>query len=148
MKVVLLEDVDKVGKKFEVKEVKDGFARNFLLAQGLAKIATKPVLKWAEAQLEIVKKSAEEELKKVQEAASQMDGLEVPITIKVGEKEQLYEKVTPQKVADKLVEMGYGIKKDQVLLEKPIEMAGEYPVKIKFDHNLETEVNVIVSEEK
>jgi len=148
MKVVLLENVDKVGKKFEVKEVKDGFARNFLIPQGLAKVATKEALKWAAIQAEILAKEAEGELKKVQEIASQMDGLEVPVSVKVGEKEQLFEKVTSQKIAEKLSEMGYQIKKDQVELEKPIEMAGEYSVKIKFDHNLETEVSVIVTEEK
>ena len=46
MKVVLLEDVEKVGKKYEVKEVKDGFARNFLIPKNLAKLATKEVLEW------------------------------------------------------------------------------------------------------
>lgn len=143
-----MENVDKVGKKFEIKEVKDGYARNFLIPQGLAKIATKPVLKWAEAQMDIIKKSAEEELKKTQEIASQLDGMEVLIAVKAGDKDQLFEKITAQKIADKLAEMGHGVKKDQVILENPIEMVGEYPVKIKLEHNLEAEISVMVTEEK
>ncbi len=148
MKVVLLENVDKVGKKFEIKEVKDGFARNFLIPQGLAKIATKDVLKWAAAQMEIKEKAAVEDLKKSQEVASQMDGLEVMMSVKIGEKDQLFEKITAQKIAEKLAEMGFAVKKDQITLENPIELLGEHPVKVKLDHNLEAEINVIVSEEK
>lgn len=147
MKVILLEDVEKLGKKYELKAVKDGYARNFLIPNKLAKIATKEAVKWAEVQMEIKGKRAEEELKTVQEVASKIAGIEVVIQVKVGEKEQLFEKVTAQKIVDKIKEMGFEIKKEQVILEKPIEEAGEYPIKIKFDHNLEAEVNVIIVEE-
>jgi len=144
----LLEDVKDVGKKLEIKEVKDGYARNFLLPNKLAKIATEDALKWADLQKQSIEKEAEEELKKSQQTASQMDGLEVPISVKAGDKDQLFEKITAQKIAEKIGEMGFAVKKNQIELENPIEMAGEFPVKIKFDHNLEAEVNVIVSEEK
>ena len=147
MKVVLLEDVESIGKKFQIKEVKDGYARNHLIPEGLAKIATKEVVKWAELQMEAKEKSAEEELKKAQEMASQMDGLEVHISAKVGEKEQLFEKIGAQKISEKLKEMGFEVKKSQVIAENPIDQAGEYPIKLRFDHNLETEITVIVTEE-
>jgi len=62
MKIILLKDVDKVGKQFEVKEVKEGYARNFLIAKGLAKPATEEALKWLEVQKEIKEKKAEDEL--------------------------------------------------------------------------------------
>jgi len=148
MKVVLLEDIEKIGKKFEVKEIKDGYARNFLLPKGLVKIATEEVLEWANLQKESLEHKAEESLKEIQEVASKMEGLEVTISTKVGEKEELYEKITQQKVADKIKEMDFKIKKEQVIMENPIEEIGEFPVKIKFDHNLEAEITVIVVEEK
>lgn len=148
MKVVLLQDIEKLGKKFEVKEVKDGYARNFLLPKGLVKIATEEVLEWANLQKETVEYKAEENLKEIQEVASKMEGLEVVIPTKVGEKSELYEKITPQKISDKLKEMGFKIKKDQILLENPLEEIGEFPIKIKFEHNLETEITVIIVEEK
>jgi large subunit ribosomal protein L9 len=147
MKVVLLQNVDKVGKKFEIKEVKDGYARNFLLPNSLAKIATEEVVEWAAMQREALEKQAVEGLKEIQELASKIDGLEVIISTKVGEKNELYEKINQQKIADKIKEMGFKIKKDQVVLENPIEEVGEFPVKIKLDHNLEPEITVIISQE-
>ena len=148
MRVILLKDVENLGKKYEVKEVKDGYARNFLIAKGLARAATKEALAWAEVQKEIEEKKAEEELKKVQEVASGLDGLEVVIPVKIGEEGQLFESITVQKIADKLKELGFDIKKSQIDLEKPIKELGETPVKVKFEHNLESEIRVIITEEK
>jgi len=148
MKVILLQDIDNVGKKYEVKEVKDGFARNYLIAKGLAKPATKEALKWVEVQKEIEAKKAEEELKKAQELASNLDGQEIIISTKVGEKGQLFEAITAQKISEKLKELGFKIKKSQIDLPEPIRELGEFPVKIKFEHNLEAEIRVIIIEEK
>jgi len=148
MKVVLLEDIEKIGKKFDIKEVKDGYARNSLIPRGLVKIATEQAVKWAEMQREIQKKKAEEELKNIQKTASSIEGMEIPISVKVGEKNQLFEKITSQKIAEKIREAGFNVKKEQILLENPIEETGEFSVKVKFDHNLESEITIIVSEEK
>jgi large subunit ribosomal protein L9 len=148
MRVILLEDVKDLGKKYEVKDVKDGYARNFLIPKGLVKIADKKGLEWLAIQKETEEKKAEEELKKFQETASQMDGLEVIIPVKIGEQGQLFEKVDIQNISDKLKELGFNIKKQRIELAKPIEELGEFPVKIKFEHNLESEITVIITEEK
>jgi len=148
MKVILLEDVEGLGKKYEVKEVKSGHARNFLLPQKLAKIATKEALKWLASQKEVIEKEAEEDLKKAQELASQLDGLEINITVKVGEEGQLFESINSQKIVEKLKEMGFEVKKSQVKLESPIKDVGEYPISINLAHNLESEVKVIIAGEK
>jgi len=142
MRVIFLKDVEKLGKKFEVKEVKDGYARNFLIPQGLAKPATKEVLEWLEVQKEIQEKKAEEDLKKAQGLASSLDDVEVTIPVKVGETDQLFESVTTQKISEKLKEMGFDIKKNQIELQEPIKELGEFPVKIKLEHNLEVEIRV------
>jgi large subunit ribosomal protein L9 len=148
MKVVLLKDIEKLGKKYEVKEVADGYAKNFLFPQGLAKQATEKTLKWLEMQKEIEEKKAEEELKKIEKEVARIDGMEVLIPVKLGEKGQLFEKVNAQKVSEELKKSGFNIKKGQIELEKPIEEIGEFPVKIKFEHNLEAEIKVIITEEK
>ncbi len=145
MLVILLKDVDKIGKKFEVKEVKDGYARNFLIPQGLAKQATKEAITWLEMQKETEEKKAEESLKKIQDVASAVDDQEVVIQVQVGGEDQLFESVTSQKISDKLKELGFDIKKSQIELSQPIKETGEFPVKIKFEHNLEAEIKVIVS---
>jgi large subunit ribosomal protein L9 len=149
MKVILLKDIDKLGKKYEIKEVKDGYARNFLIPQGLAKIATKGFLKILETEKKNEEKRAEEELRKTQEMANQIDGQDFIITLRVGKEQgQLFESITVQKISEKLKEMGFDIKKDQILLLEPIKELGEFPVKIKFEHNLEAEIRIIVVEEK
>lgn len=148
MKVILLQDIDKVGKKYEVKNVAAGYARNFLFPRDLAKSATDEALQWLEVQKELLQKKAEEELKKVQTSASDIDGLEVVIPVKIGEENQLFESITSQKISDKLKEMGHEVKKNQILLEEPVKELGEFPVKIRFEHNLEGEIKVIVVEEK
>jgi len=148
MKVILLEDIENVGKKYEIKEVKNGHARNFLIPQNLAKPATKPNLKWLDAQKEAMEKEVEIDLKKVQEMASHLDGLEVVFSMKVGDGGQLFESINAVKIADKLHSMGFDVKKSEINLEEPIKELGEFPVKIALDHNLETEIRVIIVEEK
>ncbi len=148
MLVILLQDIEKLGKKYDIKEVADGYARNFLIPKGLVKEATKEVLKWLETQKEAEAKKAEQELKKNQDLASAIDGQEVIIPIKISKDEHLFESVTSQKIFEKLKELGFEIKKSQIELEKPIKELGEFPIKIKFKHNLEVEIRVIVAEEK
>ena len=148
MKVILLQDVEKVGKKFDVKEVASGYARNFLLARNLAKQATPEALERLEMQKELLSQKSEEELKRAQELASGLDDLEVPLQVKVGEEGQLFESINAQKISERLREMGYDVKKSQIKLKEPLKETGEFPVKIVLDHNLEAEIRVIITEEE
>jgi len=148
MKVILLQDIEGLGKKYEVKDVKNGHARNFLLPEKLARAATKPALKWLSDQKEIIAKEVEEDLKKAQVLASELDGLELSVVVKVGDEGQLFESINSQKIVEKLKEMGFEVKKSQVKLENPIKEIGEFPVSISLDHNLEAEIKVIVTAAK
>ena len=144
MQVIFLKDIDKLGKKYEVKNVADGYARNFLIPRGLAKLADEKAIKWLKMQKEIEEKKAEEKLKKIQKLTSAIDGQEIIIAVKVGEEEQIFESITVQKISEKLKELGFEIKKSQIELNEPIKEVDEFPVKIKFEHNLEAEIRVIV----
>lgn len=148
MRVILLQDIRDLGKKYEVKEVKSGYARNYLIPQGLARPATKEAMQWLKSQKAEEQEKVEKELKEVQEFAAKVDGLEVIIPVKVGEKEQLFGSVNSQSIIKKLRELGFEIKRTQIVLEEPIKELGEFPVKINFDHGLEAEIRVIVVEEK
>ena len=145
MKVILLEDVENIGKKYDVKEVKDGYARNFLIPKNLVKLANKKNLKWLELEKEIIEKQAEEDLKKAQQMASDLDGLEVSIAVKIGPGGQLFESINSLKIAEKLKSIGFNIKRSQINLEKPIKEVGEFPVYINLDHNLEAEIKIIIT---
>ena len=148
MKIILLQNVENVGKKYQVLEVKSGYARNFLIPQNLAKLATKDSLRWLESQKEVLEKEIEDDLKKAQEMASNLDDLEVIFNLKVGETGQLFESVNNVKISEKLKEMGFEVKKSHIDLKDPIKELGEFPVKITLDHNLEVEIKVLITQEQ
>jgi len=146
MKVVLLQDVRKIGRIYEIKEVADGYAINFLIPQGLAKKADKETVEWALQQQKTREEQAETDLEKSGRMVRQIDGLEVEIPEKIGDKGQTFEKINAAKIAAKLQEMGYDIKKSQIDLKEDIKEAGEYEIKISFEHGLECQIKVIVVE--
>ncbi len=148
MKVILLKDIEDLGKKYEIKEVKDGYVKNLLLPEKLVKPATKEALQWLESQKEVIAKEVEEDLKKSQDLASKIDGIEVNLSVKVGDEGQMFESINTQKISEKLKEMGFEIKKSNISLENPIKELGEFPVKLNLDHNLEVEIKIIITEEK
>lgn len=150
MKVILLKDVPNTGKKNEVKEVSSGFARNFLIAKGLAILADDDSLKKLEMKKEVEAERAADELKETEAVVSKIDGQEVEIEVKVGSEGQLFQAISKQKISERLKEMGFNVNKDDVLLETPIKEIGEFPIKLKFAHNLEAEIRIIIkgSEEK
>ncbi len=146
MKVVLLQDVRKIGRIYEIKEVADGYAINFLIPKNLAKKATKEAIDWAIEHQKANENKAKEDLGKTAKMLSQMDGLEVEISAKAGDKNQTFEKINSQKISLRLQEMGFDIKKNQIVLEGDIKEVGEYDAKIIFAHGLECEIKIIIIE--
>jgi large subunit ribosomal protein L9 len=147
MKVILLKDVEELGKKDDVKNVADGYARNFLFAKNLAKPATRQALKELEAEKELEAQIAEQELKKIEEIVSQIDGLEFEIVEKMDETGKLYGAINEVKISKILKGKGFDIKKNQIKIPQPIKAVGEYPVTATFDHGLEAEIKIIIAEE-
>ncbi len=147
MRVILLEDIDELGKKNEIKEVADGYARNFLIPQTLAKPITQEILSQLDREQEKKDIKAEDELKEAQKMALSLEGVEITIPVKLGKKGELFESISAQKIVDELKVKGFNFKKSQIKFEKSIKELGEFPVKIVFDHGLEAEILLIVSEE-
>lgn len=148
MKVILLENVDNLGKKHEVKDVPAGFARNFLMPKGLVIIASEENMKKLEDEKQKDEEKSAKELEQMEKQASQLDGMEVVIDVAVGKEGQLFQSINKQKISEQLKEMGFEVDKNHVDLKTPIKEVGEFPVKIKFEHNLEAEIKVIISEKK
>jgi large subunit ribosomal protein L9 len=148
MRVILIQDVDGLGKKYEIKDVKPGHARNYLIPNKLVQPATEKAMKWLEIQTENIKKSQEEDFKKSQSMVSKVDGSELIFSLKVGEKGQLFESISEQKIKEKIEkELGIKISKNQIKLKDPIKEVGDFLIKIEFDHNLEANVKVVVTED-
>ena len=148
VKIILLKDVENLGKKNEVKNVANGYARNFLFPKKLAKIATKQVVTELEKQKELEEKEAEEALKATQEIVKKIDGLEIEMLVKVDNEGKLYGSINKVEISSIFKEKGLDINKNQIKIPQPIKEIGEYPVTIIFDHNLEAEIKLIVIEEK
>lgn len=148
MKVILLENIEKLGKKYEVVEVTDGYARNFLLPQKKGQLATKGNLKNLEKIKEGEEKKKKKEKKEVEELISKLEGKEFTIKTKAGEKDQLYESITAKKIANKLQEEGYDIEEKNIVLDKPIKNLTEKEIEISFDYDLTTNININIKEEE
>ncbi|TFB08056.1 50S ribosomal protein L9 [Candidatus Atribacteria bacterium MT.SAG.1] len=148
MKVILIKDIEKLGKKYEIKEISLGYARNYLIPKKLVVQCTNKLLKWAETKKKEQEEKAEKKLKKITNSVSEIDGLEVEISVKIGKEKQFFEKINQQKISDALKGLGYEIKKTQIELEEPLQEIGEFPVKLKFQDNLEADIKVIITEEK
>ncbi len=147
MKVLFLQDVKGTGRKGEILEVSDGYARNFLLPKNLAKIATKELTIQIKQVEEKEMKLMEQELKVNQKLASRIDGQEIEIITKASATGTLYSAIGTEKIVEEIKKQLKSIvKSEQVILNKPIKEIGEYKVKIKFGHGLEAEVQVTVSQ--
>jgi len=148
MKVILLEDVDELGKKGEIKEVADGYARNLLIPKKMAVLASKSEVIRLEEQKKIDEEKAEKELIRFQEIASQIDGFELEIPVKIGEDNKLFGAITSAKISEELKKNNFKVEKNQVKLEEPIKEIGEYEIPIELPHNLKAKIKLIITEEK
>ncbi len=149
MKIILKKDIKNLGKKNEVKEVSDGYARNFLIPKKWAEIATPQKIQKAQNELAISIAKAEEELKRCQRLAKNLDGLEIEIPVKTTKEGKLYESINASKIVKILNEKNnIKLEKNQINIAQPIKSIGEYKVIIKFPHNLEAEVKLIITQLK
>jgi large subunit ribosomal protein L9 len=144
MKVVLLKKVEKLGDKGEIKEVADGYARNFLIAQGLAQPATEKIVKQVKENLDKIKKEGE---KKIEEAKKVIDEIkDKTFSIKKkAEKGKLFEAVKEKDVA-KLINKK-GITEKNITIPNPIKKAGQYEIEIKISDKIKTKIKLEVEEE-
>lgn len=143
MKVILLKKVPGLGNADDVKEVADGYARNFLFPRNLAVQATPDKEKQLDSSKKKKAQQATHDLQVQQQLASQLDGVEVEIKEKTNDGGVLYAAVTPQKICKALEKMGYKVRPEQVR-GKPLKQAGNHLVVINLGHGLEAEINVII----
>lgn len=148
MKIILLSDIKKIGKKWDIKRVADGYARNFLFPRGLARLANQEALDRLEEELRKRELLATQELGKIEDSISSLDGLDVVIKVKVEDNSKLYASINTETIMHALSDMGYKVSKDNIKLDKPIKELGEYEVSIEFDHGLEAEIKLIVEAEE
>lgn len=147
MKVILTDDVEAIGKKGEIKEVKEGYARNYLLPKRLAIEATSSNIKFWQQQSKVLEKKELKLKESASELASRLDGTRVTIRVKAGEEGKLFGSVTSQNIADALSGMGFQISRKQIELESPLKHVGTYEVTIALHKDIKPKIMVEVAPE-
>ena len=144
MKVLLLQDVKAQGKKGEIVEVNDGYARNFLIKKGLAKEATAGVINETNQKNAQEAKRKAAELQAAKDIAAKLDTKEIEVAIKMGDNGKFFGSVTSKEIADVLLEMGYDIDKKKIIIKDTIKAAGVYGVEVKVYPGVSFTLNVKV----
>ncbi len=147
MKVILRVDIDKLGKAGEVKEVKDGYAINYLIPKNLVYPATKKNLKRLEEEKEVYVKKEEKIRKQMEELKQKIESLSCNISVKVGEDDKLYGSVTSQHIVENLHKYGINLDKHQIELEEPIKKLGVYHIPVKLYPEIKANLKVWVIKE-
>ena len=144
MKVILCEDVLKLGSAGEVKEVSDGYARNFLLPKKQAMAATPSNLKKWESEKKVREIKLNQSLETAKNLSGQIQSTEISLTANAGREGHLFGSITNQMVADALLAKGFSIDKKNILIDSPIKSLGEYQVSIRLHPQVTAQLKVIV----
>lgn len=144
MKVILLQDVKGTGKKDDVVEVSDGYARNCLFKKKLAVEATAAGVNAINGQKKAAEFHKAEEIRKWRETAASIKGKEVTCFVKCGENGKVFGSVTSKEIADKLRELGYEIDKKKIVLGDTLKTVGIYDAEIKFLPDVSAKIKVKV----
>ena len=143
MRIVLLQDVKNLGEKGNIKDVKDGYGRNFLLRKNLAKILTLEI----ENQLKFKKEKREKDTIKLKSQTEilkeNIEKLKLTIKTKIGKTGQVFGSITPIKIANELEKQGIKLQKEQIL-SSPIKTLGEHKIKIKLPQGIRAELTILI----
>lgn len=147
MKVILIQDVKGQGKKGEVKEVNEGYARNFLIKKGLAEAATASKLNDLTQKKSAADFHKAEEMKALRALAAEVKDKNFTVKIKAGQNGKVFGSVTGLNVAEALAAAGYNVDKKKIMLDQPIKVLGEYEVELKLAEGIATKIKVTVEGE-
>ncbi len=148
MKVILISDVENIGSVGDVKDVKNGMARNYLFPRKLAIKATEANLKAWESRIEAIRLRKTEVLENAKAFAEKLEGLEITMPAKSGEEDRLFGSVTSQNISDALGEKGFEISRRDIELDGTIKALGTYSVAVKLHTDVTPQITVNVVKEE
>ncbi len=147
MKVILRKNFDQLGKVGEIINVKDGYARNYLIPRQIAYQATAGNIRALEEEKKQILKKEAKELESAQKFASELEKVSITIPVTVGEEDKIFGSVTNQMIADALKEKGHDIDKRKIEITEPIKSLGIYSVSIKLHPSVSAVVKTWVVRE-
>jgi len=148
MKVILLTDVPKLGQKYDIKNVADGYAKNFLIPKGLVELATLEKIKNIELKQEALNKEKQEQLETFRRQVLQLAGFKPEFSLRVGEDGSVFGAISENEISEWLKEKGINIEPDKIQLKKHLKDLGEHIIKIKFSPEIEAELKLIIKAEE
>ncbi|VDN47834.1 50S ribosomal protein L9 [Petrocella atlantisensis] len=148
MKIVLLEDVKKVGKKGDIVEVSDGYGRNYLIARKLGKEATNAAINDVKLKKATEARKKEDELNEAKELGLKIKASSITLAIKAGEGGKTFGSVSTKEIAKAVSDqLGIEVDKKKMVLDEPIKSLGTHIIKIKLHPKVTTELSVKVEGE-
>jgi large subunit ribosomal protein L9 len=144
MKLLLIKDVPKIGKKGDIIEAKEGYARNFLIPNNLAVAATESAMKQVEAEKKAVERKKEKEKERAQELAAKLKGYTITLRHKAGDEGKLFGSITSSEIAEALKAKGFEIDKKQIVMDDHIRLVGHHDVSIKLHPEVTAQLPVEV----
>lgn len=147
MKVILKEDIKKIGSMGQTVTVADGFARNYLVPKGLAVEANIKNMKSLEHAKKVIQEKAKKMKASVQDFADRLSKITLVIKAKAGEEGKLFGSVTTMDIAEQLKNEGIEIDKKKISLDEPIKRIGTYAVSVRLHPEIDTQINLQVVEE-
>jgi large subunit ribosomal protein L9 len=144
VKLILTESVHSLGEAGDLVHVKPGYARNFLLPQGKAILATASRVRELEHNKRIVAEKAARELKDIQAAKAKLDEVTLEVTARAGTEGKLFGSVTSAQIAERLGEQGFAVDRRRIELKEPIKEIGEHRVPIRLHREVQASVKLIV----
>jgi large subunit ribosomal protein L9 len=148
VKIILYEDMEKVGQAGDVLNVKPGYARNYLIPNGVARVATPQNVKEFEQYKKILAKRRMQEQSDAQVVADQLAELTLKFSLKAGEQDRLFGSVTTADIADELKAKGFKVDKKTISLEESIKRLGMYTANVKLHTDVTAAVKVLVEKEE
>ena len=137
MKVILTKDVSGFGRRGEIKEVNDGYGRNFLIARGFAELATPQVISKVKNETKQKEEKERRQQQKLSEMKKDLDKRTFTVKVKVGDKGQVFGSVNEKELAQRIQEKtGYEFEKGQFTLPKHMKELGEYTFEIKLGNGI------------
>ena len=145
MKVYLLQDLKGKGKKGEIIEVNDGYARNFVIKTGVGIVADAATIAKVKAQNESKAFHTEEDKKRLRGIIESLKGVTVTLEAKIGANGKMFGSITGAEISTELKAKGFDVEKRDIVVPEPIKSPGAYTLKIKFPYSLEGEIAVQVN---
>ncbi len=147
MKVILRKDIETLGNIGDIVDVKEGYARNFLIPRKIAYTALSGNLRALEDEKKSIARKSEKELNAAENVSTKLEKVSVTIPVQVGEEDKIFGSVTTQMIAEALKEKDFDIDKRKIEIEESIKTLGIYNVNVKLHSNINASIKVWVVRE-